>query len=590
MATNDEIQRLIVQVEGRQRVEELTAEIRRQETTLLSLMANEGKHAPIVLAEAAALQRLTQELKAAERAAGISGGGMKNMGQAALEASRGLEDLQYGLGGVVNNIPSLVMAFGGGAGLTAAISIAAVSINQLVKHWGDLSRLFEETTQIPRAAGDIKGLKDELEKARERMEALGKQSGVTAAELTEYNALRAKTAAIEKNIADEQQRQEDLKKLKELKPAGEEELQKERAEFLAGNIGGKQEAIATALAEQLAAEERARLFARQKSEQGNLAAAPAGPVREEARRRLADINKQLEANASDEGFAKTKEGAYRDILSPAVKGDADAIRRVNEVMGRAPDRFRQDDRDLFAAATPEAMAAEEASEAEFERRNERAKTAREKRTKATKEAAKDQAEEDKEREQIERDAAGAAQAQAEAIAAAAKEREKADKEAREKAEKATKEGAKVFGKFGLDAFARAKTAELIDQGGVMDEEGQLDPKSAVALRRMIQAEIHRINPGVGFEEGNDVARAIGDKAQGDVMTGVMSAVAGGMGQSEALNTTFLQAVGEFQQTMGMLTNRLQRLEAQIGRARGHNAALQRQIDPIGQPNINGGGR
>jgi hypothetical protein len=61
----------------------------------------------------------------------------RNVGQAALELSRGVEDLQYGFGGIVNNIPSLVMSLGGGAGLTAAISLAAVGINQLSKRFAD---------------------------------------------------------------------------------------------------------------------------------------------------------------------------------------------------------------------------------------------------------------------------------------------------------------------------------------------------------------------------------------------------------------------------------------------------------------------
>ena len=39
-----------------------------------------------------------------------------NLGRSALEASRAIEDLQYGIGGVVNNIPGLVSALGGGAG------------------------------------------------------------------------------------------------------------------------------------------------------------------------------------------------------------------------------------------------------------------------------------------------------------------------------------------------------------------------------------------------------------------------------------------------------------------------------------------
>lgn len=51
-----------------------------------------------------------------------------------------IDDLQYGVRGVLNNIPQLVMAFGGGAGLAGAISIAAVGLSQL-------SGLFDQTDE-----------------------------------------------------------------------------------------------------------------------------------------------------------------------------------------------------------------------------------------------------------------------------------------------------------------------------------------------------------------------------------------------------------------------------------------------------------
>jgi polyhydroxyalkanoate synthesis regulator phasin len=45
--------------------------------------------------------------------------------------SQGLEDAQYGIRGVLNNIPGLVLSLGGTAGLAGAISIAAVGLAQL---------------------------------------------------------------------------------------------------------------------------------------------------------------------------------------------------------------------------------------------------------------------------------------------------------------------------------------------------------------------------------------------------------------------------------------------------------------------------
>jgi hypothetical protein len=90
-------------------------------------------------------------LKDLQTVAAQGAAGTRNMGQAALEASRGIEDLQYGIGGIVNNIPSLVMALGGGAGLTAAISLGAVAMNQLVKNGGALLDGFGETKREAKA-------------------------------------------------------------------------------------------------------------------------------------------------------------------------------------------------------------------------------------------------------------------------------------------------------------------------------------------------------------------------------------------------------------------------------------------------------
>ena len=44
----------------------------------------------------------------------------------ALQAAYFFDDLQYGIRGIMNNIPGLVMGFGGGAGL--ALSLIHISI------------------------------------------------------------------------------------------------------------------------------------------------------------------------------------------------------------------------------------------------------------------------------------------------------------------------------------------------------------------------------------------------------------------------------------------------------------------------------
>ena len=67
-------------------------------------------------------------------------GGASNAGMAMLMFSQGLEDAQYGIKGVLNNIPPLVMAMGGSAGLAGAVSIAAVSLTALSKAFAKLNQ------------------------------------------------------------------------------------------------------------------------------------------------------------------------------------------------------------------------------------------------------------------------------------------------------------------------------------------------------------------------------------------------------------------------------------------------------------------
>lgn len=59
-----------------------------------------------------------------------------NAGMAVLEFSRAFEDAQYGIRGVLNNIPGLIAMLGGGAGLAGVISLAAVLGTQLWEKLG----------------------------------------------------------------------------------------------------------------------------------------------------------------------------------------------------------------------------------------------------------------------------------------------------------------------------------------------------------------------------------------------------------------------------------------------------------------------
>lgn len=84
--------------------------------------------------------------------------GSSNASRSLLVLSQGFEDAQYGIRGVLNNIPGLVMALGGTAGLAGAISIAAVAGSVLYEWLGKTEE---------KAGGAEAKLKELGEKAQE---------------------------------------------------------------------------------------------------------------------------------------------------------------------------------------------------------------------------------------------------------------------------------------------------------------------------------------------------------------------------------------------------------------------------------------
>jgi hypothetical protein len=152
-----------------------------------------------------------QRTEVAARRAGVAidkaTGPTRNVGHAALEASRAIEDLQYGLGGVVNNIPGLVMALGGTAGLTAVISLTAVGVNQLVKNAGYLVEEFGRTERESKAlrsqvdvlahsmssslAESFKKTQDSVKDARRELRLFGLEGSEIAMAEAEFEYRRA---------------------------------------------------------------------------------------------------------------------------------------------------------------------------------------------------------------------------------------------------------------------------------------------------------------------------------------------------------------------------------------------------------------
>jgi len=93
------------------------------------------------------VERYKKELQGLQAAAGMAttGGGSKAGGL--LQLSQTVDDLQYGIRGVVNNIPGLVQGFGMSAGIAGGAQLAFIAVNQLTDKLTNYIKRQQEATQ-----------------------------------------------------------------------------------------------------------------------------------------------------------------------------------------------------------------------------------------------------------------------------------------------------------------------------------------------------------------------------------------------------------------------------------------------------------
>lgn len=151
----------------------------------------------------------SQGLDAYSRKAEKAAEATRQLGQAGYRAGRGgmsgsfgflafsqaVEDAQYGIRGVLNNIPQMVIGFGGGVGLAGAISLAAVAaanlLPRLIELYGanDVDKLKEADEAWREAFDSAMEAANEIERAADA-EARG------AALAAEWNAVLAERFAV----------------------------------------------------------------------------------------------------------------------------------------------------------------------------------------------------------------------------------------------------------------------------------------------------------------------------------------------------------------------------------------------------------
>lgn len=139
----------------------------------------------------------------------------RNSSQALLLFSQGFEDAAYGIRGVLNNIPGLVIALGGTPGLAGAISIAAVSLSAILPLFTETAEkaadMSDKINEIATNAGELETerfdqLADGIDNAAEAAAALKQNFTETEAASASLAAAgledSAKIATAQRNISE----------------------------------------------------------------------------------------------------------------------------------------------------------------------------------------------------------------------------------------------------------------------------------------------------------------------------------------------------------------------------------------------------
>ena len=110
--------------------------------------------------------------------------GTGNAGLAFLEFSRAVEDAQYGMRGVLNNIPQMVLLMGMSGGVAGAVSIAAVAFSQLYDH---MNKSGQEAKAL--REGELEKTKTALDSFRDSMTKM-RQEEATAGYVQSFNEIQ----------------------------------------------------------------------------------------------------------------------------------------------------------------------------------------------------------------------------------------------------------------------------------------------------------------------------------------------------------------------------------------------------------------
>lgn len=141
-------------------------------------------------------------------------------------------DLGAKLNSISNNLPILFSAAGIWGQVAAVAATAGIAI---YRNWDSIAGLWETRNPFPKAAQDVRGLKDELEKANTEYEKLSKLGSINADQATRVGELRALRTSLEQEIKD----REEIERLTKSKSAQQEAVSKAFATAVQESGGGK---------------------------------------------------------------------------------------------------------------------------------------------------------------------------------------------------------------------------------------------------------------------------------------------------------------------------------------------------------------
>jgi hypothetical protein len=376
MASADEVQRLLLAVEGAEEVAKLT-QAYGNATAALSQLRADLQQGVITQQQYAAQARivgadmidLARDAKTAQdrvdqlnASFAPANSNLRGGAAAAREVNWALQDLvQGGLGGVINNIPGLVTALGGGAGLAGVLGLVALAVYAVKEPLTQFAGwLLDGTATVPEAATLVERLAERVKGLKAQIEEL-KKGGITPSEMPEFISLTAKAAEATKQLNDETERANALKAArKQDADAKNDKDAGEAFRILLGQNGGTDDVVnqLQTINQQFSpdvvnARRRVDELSTWKSQYIAQYGLMAGVFDPEFRKADEDLKKaQGDLSAADR---KARTDAESDVIK-ARDGDVDAIQRI---AGKLP---------VFDDATPEALArSDREADAELEK-------------------------------------------------------------------------------------------------------------------------------------------------------------------------------------------------------------------------------